>query len=469
MKRCLGITICLFLLSGQVMAKGKWFTFKLKDPKSDQNVITGNSNWTKMGELSGAETVYELLQAKDGTIYAATTCEDKGRVFKSTDKCGTWNATADFPQEVEEILSITQSQSGILYVGTYEENEVGRVFKSVNGGDTWMETGNLEGVEWVKSIIETSDGTLYIGTGCSDAVGRVFKSQDGGETWTPTGDLEGAEGVFSLLETSDEVLYAATGMYYTGEGEAGIYKSIDGGDNWVKTGTLEEALYIFSLIESLEGTLYAAAVCGDPEVFVSGKVFKSLDKGNSWQETQEIPELSMAWPLIETMDGALYVGGSYGMMLGEGKVFKSTNGGDSWLNTGTLEGAVMVLSLLQTQDGEIYAGTADFGDVFKYTPTAVEEKQAFTTSPALTISPNPFNQATMIKYQGISGEINLSIYDATGRLVRVFPKIQSLKPGAYSITWNGKDEKGIEVPPGVYFIQAKTLKGVEVEKILKIR
>ncbi len=64
--------------------------------------------------------------------------------------------------------------------------------------------------------------------------------------------------------------------------------------------------------------------------------------------------------------------------------------------------------------------------------------------------PNPFNPDTYITYEiPESGCVKLTIYDITGREVRVLvEEIQS--PGHHKIHWDGKSAAGCAVPSGIY-------------------
>jgi hypothetical protein len=65
-------------------------------------------------------------------------------------------------------------------------------------------------------------------------------------------------------------------------------------------------------------------------------------------------------------------------------------------------------------------------------------------------SPNPFVGMTTIKFALANpGEYNLSVYNVAGRLVRHFAGRAG--PGDMTVTWNGSDESGIRVSPGMYF------------------
>lgn len=76
------------------------------------------------------------------------------------------------------------------------------------------------------------------------------------------------------------------------------------------------------------------------------------------------------------------------------------------------------------------------------------------------VSPNPFKDATGIKFQipstksqtNSKSQITLKIYDATGRLVKdLLPTTYYLLP-ATSVAWDGRDDSGRKLPAGVYFV-----------------
>jgi PA domain len=65
--------------------------------------------------------------------------------------------------------------------------------------------------------------------------------------------------------------------------------------------------------------------------------------------------------------------------------------------------------------------------------------------------PNPFNPSTTIAFRiGADGPVNLSVFDAAGRLVRTLLD-ENLVANEYTATWNGRDDTGRGVGSGVYF------------------
>jgi flagellar hook assembly protein FlgD len=50
----------------------------------------------------------------------------------------------------------------------------------------------------------------------------------------------------------------------------------------------------------------------------------------------------------------------------------------------------------------------------------------------------------------------LSIYDASGRLVRALSLPQSPTPDPYPLTWDGTTESGARAAPGIYYARLAT-------------
>ena len=84
--------------------------------------------------------------------------------------------------------------------------------------------------------------------------------------------------------------------------------------------------------------------------------------------------------------------------------------------------------------------------------------------------PNPFNKSTIIEFfVSNRTDINVTIYDITGKEVIKLIKNTSFIPGKHKVVWNGTDEYGKEVSSGVYLTEMKTGSFREVRKILLIR
>jgi len=92
---------------------------------------------------------------------------------------------------------------------------------------------------------------------------------------------------------------------------------------------------------------------------------------------------------------------------------------------------------------------------FQKTPYLVAIESAFLPGPgiSLRISPNPARDRIQIRWtleegRATNGRVQLSIYDAAGRLITDLSS-RVLRPSSH-VLWSGKDQAGRPVPSGVY-------------------
>jgi hypothetical protein len=83
--------------------------------------------------------------------------------------------------------------------------------------------------------------------------------------------------------------------------------------------------------------------------------------------------------------------------------------------------------------------------------------------------PNPFNPSTQIVYQlAENGRVTLGVYDVSGRLVRTL--VDGLQPaGAYSVTWDGRDDDGRLSSTGVYFCKLTAGKFSQTRRMVLLK
>ncbi len=108
--------------------------------------------------------------------------------------------------------------------------------------------------------------------------------------------------------------------------------------------------------------------------------------------------------------------------------------------------------------------------------------QISSETPYFEVHPNPFQNYCMIEFQ-ISNddvgqgflkepmfpsepEISLAIYDVTGRVVKSFNLEASILNYGSSIVWDGKDNAGCRLSPGVYFVQIKAGADQRIKKVV---
>jgi hypothetical protein len=71
----------------------------------------------------------------------------------------------------------------------------------------------------------------------------------------------------------------------------------------------------------------------------------------------------------------------------------------------------------------------------------------------LAASPNPFSDRTLVNYAlGRTGGVKLSVYDASGKLVRQLVGATQ-NPSNYSVLWDGRDQTGHKLANGIYVLR----------------
>jgi len=103
----------------------------------------------------------------------------------------------------------------------------------------------------------------------------------------------------------------------------------------------------------------------------------------------------------------------------------------------------------------------------------VEEEAAHVNKPITDclyrVYPNPSSKAMSISYN-IAARTNavIIIYDVAGRVVRELVKGKH-DPGSYTLTWDGRDNRGKGVSAGVYFLSLATSDYQGIQKIIQVR
>jgi hypothetical protein len=83
--------------------------------------------------------------------------------------------------------------------------------------------------------------------------------------------------------------------------------------------------------------------------------------------------------------------------------------------------------------------------------------------------PNPFNPSTTIEYSIAEPSfVNLSIFDASGRLVKTLIS-ESKVADNYSISWDGVNDNGVSVSAGMYLYKIDAGSFVETRKMLLVK
>jgi len=231
----------------------------------------GGFTWTlvlgPLGEdiMRGRRAIHEIAFAPSspGVVYAATgvetlspvgvTRETSGPgIFKSTDGGDTWLA---FNQGLESTtlnfmaVAIHPQNPDVAYLGELNSG----VYKTRDGGKSWVPANNGLGQTDIRALAvdPKNPDTVYAGA----EFGGVWKSENGGEMWRNiSSGMSPEASVRSIVidPTQPHILYAA-------DAQSGVYRSTDGGSVWQQINHSLKMKAIHGLAISTDGqTVYAA-------------------------------------------------------------------------------------------------------------------------------------------------------------------------------------------------------------------
>ncbi|GMU95763.1 T9SS type A sorting domain-containing protein [Ignavibacterium album] len=234
-------------------------------------IYQGNVAWYRTIGGDGCQTAIDPYD--DNILYGTYQYVN---IVKSTDGGLNWIGIGppdkDSPAFVGPFV-VCRSNSNVIFAGSR------KFHKSTNGGNSWT-FGNggavLDGNQILSiGVSSTSTDTVYVATAPVNSRGRVFRSTDGGNTFINiTGTLPDRYPDDIAVDPNDsKTLY----IVFSGFGTSHLFKSTDAGDNWIDIGS--------SLPD-----VPSSAIAIDPnnsDILYFGNdlgVYVSTDAGQSWSD-----------------------------------------------------------------------------------------------------------------------------------------------------------------------------------------
>ena len=262
----------------------------------------GGLTWLSKG-LPDVGSISKVLidPVNEQTIFAGT----MGALFKKNNQRGVYRSTND-GQDWEQVLLVSDStgiidmsihptNGDIVYAASWERirrpnsrqygGETSRIYRSQDGGDTWIElTNGLPSDPNDKGrisidISQSNPEVLY--AFYTDKIGNVkgtFKTNDGGDSWTEVNSISNGTsyhwwfgGIF--IDPSNENIVYNSGFV--------MEKSQDGGASWGST---------FSNVHvDQHAVAFNAQVPGEVLIGNDGGLYKSSTNGDTYQKDNTLP------------------------------------------------------------------------------------------------------------------------------------------------------------------------------------
>lgn len=446
--------------------------------------------WTRTYGGTNIDVAYDVQPTADGGFVVTGYTRSYGSgghnlwLFK-TDAGGNrqWNSAFGGSADDEGQAVWPTSDGGYVAAGFTSSSggggkDVWVVKADSTGNEDWTRTFGGASDEEAYAVQETADGGLIIagatssfGAGSRD-VWLIKTDESGAPSWTRTLGGYGSDGAWSVSQTSDHGYIVAGWTFSYGPGYVGnawlVKTDSLGYIEWNDVFGGADADRGYSARETADGGYIMA---GYTDSFGAGLYDLYLVKTDSegteeWSYTFGGTGRDYGNAVVQTTDGG-YLAVGYTLSFGAGGddvylVRTDADGILQWQTTYGGSASDVGYGLANTSDGGyIVAGhTLSYGagvhDAWMIRlasdgPSAVPDPTGTTTRLTLDVRPNPFFGPVALSYTlPAASPVRLCIHDASGRRVRTIEEARS-RTGGGTVVWDGLDQAGGRVPPGVYF------------------
>jgi photosystem II stability/assembly factor-like uncharacterized protein len=414
------------------------------------------------------------------TIYLAT----DGGIFASTDNGETWEGRNGGYQTTQFYANFSNSSTDAnLAIGGMQDNASAMYI----GDDAWVRIlggdgmctginslddnfiyGSLQNLNTRRS---TDRGQTFSGMNIGTAGGEqkafnapfelsesnpmimyagatsLHKSEDRGATWdwaTPAQVDEGNPILTIAISPKDEnhLYFSVAPLEH---GPAKLLHTTDGGSTYEFITSLPDRMVMDIAFDTVDDAIAYVVLGG----FGTEHVFKTTDNGQTWTAIDNgLPDLPTSTIVVDPENPeVIYIGNDIG-------VYRSMDGGENWesFNTGVVDAAMVMHLSISPSNRKLRIATHGSGVWQADLETPVGTNNELKPVYLATIYPNPVHTAATIEYElKETANVNLRLFDATGKLVQILRKdqivigrqsveldVSTLQSGAYYYTLDGQ-------------------------------
>jgi photosystem II stability/assembly factor-like uncharacterized protein len=254
----------------------------------------GGQNWQQSTQVTSDENIFTIAAIDSMTAFVCggtIPVLGNAKIYRTTDGGQSWDTvyTAIGPSTFWNMIHFFDAQNGIAMSDAPNSGQPFVIVKTNDGGQTWTQISNPPspnpneyGMVNTFQFFDEMNG--WFGTTYG---GRIFRTTDGGETWMgyPSGNTNGRilsvnfVSPFIGVRACDELPY--------------LTRTTDGGQTWTPVGNLPvsgiTAMVRGTVVStpSYEQTWIHGIATSTPTQFI----LTSTDSGQTWQQ-QTLPDLS---------------------------------------------------------------------------------------------------------------------------------------------------------------------------------
>jgi len=393
------------------------------------SVFSQGFTWTPL-PLPTTKTVYSISFIDSSYGFVAG---DSGMVMKTTDGGHTWQDRS-VPRNITlSDITFLNKTTGFTLGIDFETPPFGTlIYKTTDGGDSWIETRFREEEAYLLAISFTD--TLKGWT--SGLGGKIAFTTDGGNEWYPAMNDTAEFTNFPVLGFAfytDSVAFAFGGHIDI----AGvIWKTTDGGKYWKSRGVGPEPVKGLVIYDSLN----LMGIGGDFEYGTA--VVKSSDGGITW-DYRSLDIFGVPFGLSFRNPGEMWTAMGFAE-----KFIYSTDSGNHWITVPAPDsGVVYDIQFTDSLTGYT-AGRLGYFAKYSRIFTGIEESEPAPLPAVSSLGqnyPNPFNPVTDIPVEvSEPSSVRLKIFDIRGR------EVKEVAAGDYDAGKHTFRFEATGMPSGVY-------------------
>ncbi len=406
-------------------------------------------------------------------------------------------------------------------------NSDGKILKTTDGGVNWQQQFQVPGAIWLRSVGFTTPLNGWVGTVSPQQ--RLYHTTDGGETWTVVDNLpENAPVKICGLSVVNESVIYASGTNDPADIPARMMKTVDGGATWTAWDMSEYATILIDNYFINENIGWVVGGKADPSITnprrddVIPVVLYTEDGGTTW--VNRVADITSSFPFGEWGWKIFFLNENIGFVSLEsdtkGAIVKTVDGGKTWKRlpindpqgNANLEGVGFANENLgwvggwgdenfqggyssETKDGgenwedanqigkfinrfrffgnPVTVGYASGETIYKYSTAPVAASLEQRVAPPLrflaTNAPAKCDRSVNIEYTlpENTQKVRIDIWNQFSSFVRQLVDESNPSAGQKSVVWDGKNDAGESLPPGI-FIYRLTVDGNAESRVIRL-